>query len=65
MILKFQFGHVLYLLRKIKIPFKYYKAVFIPSQRSFYEKIDGDNPLHSKRTITSYQTIDTDNQITQ
>lgn len=65
MIFRFQFNHIAYLCRKIKIPFKFYRAVFIPSQRSFYEKIDGDNPLHSKRTITSYQTIDTDNQITQ
>lgn len=47
-IIRFQFKHMAYLCRKIKIPFKYYKAVFIPYQRTFDEKIDGDNPFHSQ-----------------
>lgn len=38
---------VFYLLKNVKLPREYYKALFIASKNNYYGNVSGENPLHS------------------
>ena len=43
--LSFKFGDLIYLLKHVKIPGKFYKSILIPAQYNFFDTYSGDNPL--------------------
>jgi len=42
---------VVYLLKKVKIPRKYYFAIFRRSNHNYYSHVSGENPLHSELSV--------------
>lgn len=47
LVIKFKFGEVNYLLKKLPVPRAYWKSVLIPSRMNFFGNISGDAPLHT------------------
>jgi glycosyltransferase involved in cell wall biosynthesis len=47
MLVNFELKDLKYLLSKIKIPFAYYKSILIRPQVNYFDKYNGDNPLHT------------------
>lgn len=43
--LLFKFGDLVYLLKHVKIPGRFYKSILIPAQYKFFDTYSGDNPL--------------------
>lgn len=47
MVTRFKWSLVLFLVKRVHVPAKYYKSIFTPAQLNYFKHVTGDQPLHT------------------
>jgi glycosyltransferase involved in cell wall biosynthesis len=50
MIMRFKWSLVLFLVKRVHVPSKYYKCIFTPARLNYFNMVIGDEPLHTENT---------------